>query len=83
MRKLIITAVLMAMAAIMTNAQTALKKVYDEKIDPMEQIDKGLDKAKTEGKYVVCQVGGNWCPWCLRFADFVENDTTVNKQLDT
>lgn len=78
-RRLIITAALTAMTAIAISAQTALKKVYDEKIDPMEQIDKGLEKAKTEGKYVICQIGGNWCPWCLRFADFVENDTAVNK----
>lgn len=61
------------------NAQKALKKVYDETIDPMTQIDEALTKAKAEGKYVVCQVGGNWCPWCLRFADFVENDSVVNK----
>ena len=27
----------------------------------------------------VCQVGGNWCPWCLRFADFITNDTTISK----
>lgn len=61
------------------NAQKALKKVYDETVDPMTQIDEALTKAKAEGKYVVCQVGGNWCPWCLRFADFVENDSVVNK----
>ena len=34
-------------------AQTALKKVYNENIDPMEQIDKALVNAKAEGKYVV------------------------------
>ncbi len=61
------------------NAQAALKRVYNESIDPMEQIDKALTKAKTEKKFVVCQVGGNWCPWCLRFADFVEKDSAVNK----
>ena len=61
------------------NAQTALKKVYNEDINPLEQIDKALVKAKAEGRFVVCQVGGNWCPWCLRFADFITNDTTISK----
>ena len=61
------------------NAQTALKKVYNEDINPLEQIDQALTKAKTDGKFVVCQVGGNWCPWCLRFADFITNDTTISK----
>ena len=61
-----------------TNAQ-GLKKVYNEDINPIEQIDQAVTKAKSEGKFVVCQVGGNWCPWCLRFADFITNDTTVSK----
>lgn len=78
MRKILMIA-LMTMSVMMANAQGALKKVYDETIDPMTQIDNALVKAKAEGKFVVCQVGGNWCPWCLRFADFVEKDTAVNK----
>lgn len=64
-----------------TNAQ-GLKKVYNEDINPIEQIDQAVAKAKSEGKFVVCQVGGNWCPWCLRFADFITNDTTVSKVID-
>ncbi len=51
-------------------------------IDPMTQIDEGLQKAKAEGKFVIRQGGGNWCPWCLRFADFVEKDTAVNKAVN-
>ena len=64
------------------NAQIGLKKVYNENINPIEQIDQAIAKAKTEGKFVVCQVGGNWCPWCLRFADFIANDTTISKVID-
>ena len=70
---------LVAMFAITVNAQTALKKVYNEDINPLEQIDQALVKAKDNSKFVVCQVGGNWCPWCLRFADFITNDATISK----
>ena len=74
------TLVLLALLmAITIEAQTSLKKVYDEDINPIEQIDKALVKAKSEGKFVICQVGGNWCPWCLRFADFITNDTAISK----
>jgi thioredoxin-related protein len=59
-------------------AQTKLKKVYDSKINSLEQIDNAVVKAKSEGKFVICQVGGNWCPWCLKFADFISNDTTIS-----
>ena len=79
MRRFFVMAFIMTFGVMMADAQGALKRVYDETIDPMNQIDEVLVKAKVEDKFVVCQVGGNWCPWCLRFADFVEKDTAVNK----
>ena len=68
--------------AFVADAQTAAKKVYDENINPLEQIDQAVLKAGIEGKYVICQVGGNWCPWCLRFAEFITNDTTIKNLID-
>ena len=66
------------------NKQEArLTKVYDENIDPMQQIDNAVAKAKAERKHVICQVGGNWCPWCLRFAAFITSDTDISKVIDT
>ena len=53
------------------------KKVYDEERDPMSQIDEALEEARNTRRLVMCQVGGNWCPWCLRFADFI----TTNKDI--
>lgn len=79
MKRILMMAFSMLFVVLMANAQGALKKVYDETINPMQQIDEAVKKAKAEDKFVVCQVGGNWCPWCLRFADFVEKDTAVNK----
>lgn len=54
-------------------------KVYNDKADAMKQITTAVEKASAEGKYVLCQVGGNWCPWCLRFAAFAESDTAVHQ----
>lgn len=77
----IILALAFALIAMSGEAQTALKKVYDEARDPMEQIDSALIVARKPGdvKFVICQVGGNWCPWCLRFADFISNDADISK----
>ena len=75
-----------AMFALTAHAQnegkTAPKKVYNEQINPLEQIDQALLQARAEGKFVICQVGGNWCPWCLRFADFITNDSTINALIE-
>lgn len=78
-KALIIAALLCCSAA---QAQTNLKKIYDENINPLEQIDVAIAKAKAEGKNVACQVGGNWCPWCLRFADFIQTDSVINKTVE-
>ena len=79
MKKKLILAIVDVLFALTANAQKALKKVYNENINPIEQIDQAVAKAKSEGKFVICQVGGNWCPWCLKFADFIEKDTTISK----
>ena len=34
----------------------AQQKLYDEQINPMEQIDKALAQAKQQGKHVICQL---------------------------
>ena len=79
MMKKVILSFVAAIITLMANAQTGPKKVYNEDINPIEQIDAAVMKAQSEGKFVICQVGGNWCPWCLRFADFITNDTTISK----
>ena len=57
--------------------EEGLKKVYDEERDPMAQIDEALEEARNSGRLVICQVGGNWCPWCLRFADFITRNEEI------
>ena len=79
MMKKVVLSFVAARITLMANAQTGPKKVYNEDINPIEQIDAAVMKAQSEGKFVICQVGGNWCPWCLRFADFITNDTTISK----
>ena len=59
-------------------AQAPLKKVYNEEINPVEQLGQAIATAHSEGKFVVAQLGGNWCPWCLKFAAFVEADEEIN-----
>ena len=50
MKRMITIAFMMTVVVMMAHAQGALKRVYNETIDPMTQIDEGLQKAKAEGK---------------------------------
>lgn len=60
-----------------------LPKVYDETINPIEQLDSAIARAKAENKEVLAQVGGNWCPWCLRLADFISKDAEIKALVDS
>ena len=82
MKKILLSFMLAAVFTLTAEAQSNLKKIYDESIDPMEQIDKAVAKAKAQGKHVVCQVGGNWCRWCLMFADYITKDTEISSMID-
>ena len=66
----------MVMVLIASYGQT---KVYDETIDPFAQIDRAVNKAQAEDKLVICQLGGNWCPWCIRFARFITENQDIDK----
>ena len=77
MKKVALLLGILFLASLSVHAQEGLKKVYDETIDQNVQIDQAVKQARTEGKFVVCQVGGNWCPWCLRFADFITKDAEI------
>ena len=74
---------LFALVTTLAMAQTTLKRVYNENSDPMAQIDSALAAVRADGagRLVLCQVGGNWCPWCLRFADFASRDADIAKTL--
>ena len=66
-------------AAATESAQENLKKVYDENIDPLVQLDNAIASASQSRQYVLCQLGGNWCKWCLRLAQFVSQDEEISK----
>ena len=53
------------------------KKYYNAEVDAMAQIQTASMLAKQSGRYVLCQVGGNWCPWCIRFANFATTDSVI------
>lgn len=61
---------------------SAQEKVYNEDIDGMEQIRNAINEAQESGRYVLCQVGGNWCPWCLRFAEFATTDKDIAQLIE-
>jgi thioredoxin-related protein len=52
--------------------------IYDPGAEVSSAISKGLIQAKVEHKYVFLQIGGNWCPWCVKFHKLCSDDPEIN-----
>lgn len=63
------------MASLGVSAQTA--HIYNPDADAKVEIQQAVKKAKAERKHVFLQIGGNWCPWCVKFHRFVDADPEI------
>jgi len=64
------------------SAQKSHGTLYTPTANAKEDITKLLTQAKEEGKHLILQVGGNWCGWCYKFQNFVEQDSTIKTIVD-
>lgn len=54
------------------------ENLYDAKADGIIDFNEALKKAKKENKNVLVQIGGNWCPWCYRYHEFIKNNPKLD-----
>ena len=54
---------------------------YDENADALDSISKALKIAELENKYVLLQMGGNWCPDCRTLGEYFSRPE-INAWLD-
>jgi len=54
-------------------------KLYDPTLDGMKQLTAAISQAKSGGKHVLVQFGGNWCSWCRKFDAFCKADSVLSK----
>ncbi|MDB4583809.1 thioredoxin family protein [Draconibacterium sp.] len=57
-------------------------KVYHPEADAKKNIEFAIKKASENGKHVFLQIGGNWCPWCIKFHNFVQADTEISAYVE-
>ncbi|MBU0487461.1 MAG: thioredoxin family protein [Bacteroidetes bacterium] len=76
--KKISTLIVSMMVGIALMAQTTPPSIYDVEADAKSDVKAAIEKAAKEGKHVLLQVGGNWCPWCIKVHQFIHDDKTVD-----
>jgi thioredoxin-related protein len=74
---IIVTVLLLTFYA--TGFSQEAKKLYDPSLDGMKQLKEAIASAKSSGKHLFIQYGGNWCPWCIKFAGFCKDDPGISK----
>jgi len=79
--KKVIVLIFMFLGALAANAQIQVPaaKIYNPEADAKADLDKAVGQALKESKNVLIQVGGNWCPWCLRLHKFIDADADIKK----
>jgi uncharacterized protein YyaL (SSP411 family) len=52
--------------------------LYDPDINAHEQITNAIIKAQATNKHVLIQVGGNWCPWCIKLHQYMSESARID-----
>ncbi|MEI6061618.1 MAG: thioredoxin family protein [Bacteroidota bacterium] len=78
-RNLLLT-MIAGLLSLCLSAQQAVK-IYKPEADARAEVAAAVAKAAAEGKHVFLQIGGNWCPWCLRFHQMLAEDQKLDSVL--
>jgi len=76
MRKSLISFLLIITSVFAFSQEKA--NVYNPNADAKADLKNAIAKAKTENKHVLIQVGGNWCPWCIKFHKMATTDAKID-----
>jgi thioredoxin-related protein len=81
MKKLFLIISFILLSASFLIAQTETVSLYNPNANTREDIAAAVKKAKAENKQVLLQIGGNWCPWCVKLDGFMATDPQVDSLL--
>lgn len=59
-----------------------LPKPYHPEANAALDIQNAVASAKKQHKNVIIQAGGNWCIWCLRFNNYVQQTPELKQIVD-
>jgi uncharacterized protein YyaL (SSP411 family) len=63
-------------------AQTEPVQIYNPEANAREDIANAIKQAKAENKNVLLQIGGNWCPWCVKLHGLETADHQIDSLLN-
>jgi thiol:disulfide interchange protein len=55
--------------------------IYNPDADARKDIKTAIAQAVADHKHVLIQVGGNWCPWCVKINHLFHSDQKIDSLL--
>lgn len=74
MKKLSVFLILYFAGMLLSVAQV---NIYNPNANAALDLEKAIAEANRQGKHVLVQIGGNWCPWCVKLHNLFTTDSTV------
>lgn len=62
-------------------SQNSNVNIYNPNADAKADIAAAVKKARAENKNVMLQIGGNWCPWCVKLHKLFNSDQKIDSTL--
>jgi uncharacterized protein YyaL (SSP411 family) len=81
MKKTSIILALFLLTASYLLAQTEAVNIYNPEADARADIAAAIKQAKAENKHILLQIGGNWCPWCVKLHGLESSDAQIDSLL--
>jgi len=83
MKNIFLVTVIMFSTVLVFSQDMTKFKLYNPEANAKKEIAEAVKQAKESGKQVLIQIGGNWCIWCARFNDFVNNDKSLDSLVNS
>jgi len=80
MKQIIAICFFVGILCLRLTAQEAIT-IYNPEADAKAEVAAAVKKALSEDKHVFLQIGGNWCPWCVKFHKMVTGDMQLDSLL--
>jgi thiol:disulfide interchange protein len=73
---------LLLLCTISTHAQESKIQLYDPSANAAGELRAAIAYASATGRHVLVQVGGNWCPWCIKLDKLMNGDSRIDSLLN-
>lgn len=81
LRYIILLAAFLGVSVFAQTAEVKREK-FDPAKNPAEDLKQAVKIATAEGKKILLDVGGEWCPWSHRLDEFIEETPEVKSALN-